>query len=376
MPERPALTPTALPLVHMHTWLARSGGATGLAATLGQELRANGVQVGYSHELADGESTGASKRLAPEELGRQALGTILHLHASADLAGGLASLGPEQKILITLHDGRLLTGGCPYPLECAGWLDGCPSCRRGFPDSKETAARIRAQVNRLKPLLVSPSRWLGRMAERVFPTVDLFIIPNGVAAPASNLSREQARQKLGLPERRRLALFIAHGGEQAAYKAGPHWRDIFAAIKASCPEAVAFFVGGPASGRQGDIFLLPHLDQAGLSELFRAADLLVYPSLADNHPLLILEAMRHGLPVVATSVGGIPEQIRDGSTGLLVPEKDWSGLATAAAGLLNNPARARSLALEAQNFSARHFTAERMARDYMKLYGKLAGREK
>jgi glycosyltransferase involved in cell wall biosynthesis len=68
-----------------------------------------------------------------------------------------------------------------------------------------------------------------------------------------------------------------------------------------------------------------------------AADVFVLPSRGDNAPMSILEAMACGLPVVSTRVGGIPELVSNGETGLLVPPDDPAALAAAIETLTSNP---------------------------------------
>ena len=85
-------------------------------------------------------------------------------------------------------------------------------------------------------------------------------------------------------------------------------------------------------------------------ELFRNCDLFVMPSQIDPHgdrdgiPNVVLEALLHRIPVVATAVGGIPELIRDGETGRLVPPNDPTALAQAMRDLIRDPEQARAMA--------------------------------
>jgi len=72
-------------------------------------------------------------------------------------------------------------------------------------------------------------------------------------------------------------------------------------------------------------------------------DVLVVPSLTEGSPLIVLEAMAAGVPVVASAVGGIPDQVRHGEEGLLVPPDDPDALAETLGTLLRNPTRARRL---------------------------------
>ena len=79
------------------------------------------------------------------------------------------------------------------------------------------------------------------------------------------------------------------------------------------------------------------------SALMRSLDVLVLPSLDEGSPLVTLEALAAGVPIVASAVGGIPDQIRHGREGLLVPPGDTDAMAEALLELLRDPARTRRL---------------------------------
>src|SRR4051812_3036409 len=78
-----------------------------------------------------------------------------------------------------------------------------------------------------------------------------------------------------------------------------------------------------------------------VAAIVAAADVAVLPSSVEGLPLVVLEAMVQGKPVVATAVGGTPELVSDGETGLLVPPRDVDALVRALDGLLDDPGRAR-----------------------------------
>jgi glycosyltransferase involved in cell wall biosynthesis/serine acetyltransferase len=95
-------------------------------------------------------------------------------------------------------------------------------------------------------------------------------------------------------------------------------------------------------------------------ELLSCCDLSVLASTAEGLPNTVLESMAAGLPVVATQVGGTPEIVEDGVTGLLVPPRDTSALAQAVIRLLENPALAKRLALAGQEHVRTHFSFDRL----------------
>jgi glycosyltransferase involved in cell wall biosynthesis len=112
------------------------------------------------------------------------------------------------------------------------------------------------------------------------------------------------------------------------------------------------------AGLHERIMLLGARDDA--TELMAAADLLVLPSWREGLPNVVLEAMQAGCPVVATRVGGIPEAVDDGATGLLVPRDDDAALAAALARLEGDPALRARLAAAAAERCAREHGAEQM----------------
>jgi glycosyltransferase involved in cell wall biosynthesis len=100
------------------------------------------------------------------------------------------------------------------------------------------------------------------------------------------------------------------------------------------------------------------MDTAGMAALYRGADLMVNPSLADNMPISILEALASGVPVVSTAVGGVPYMVEHGKTALLVPAQDPAAMADAILTLLNEPAQARQISEAGKEFVQQYAWSE------------------
>lgn len=100
----------------------------------------------------------------------------------------------------------------------------------------------------------------------------------------------------------------------------------------------------------------------------------VLPSLSEGLPNAVLESMAAGVPVVASRVGGIPEAVDDGRTGLLVPARDSAALATAIGTLLENRALARRFGDAGRQRVLRDFRLERVVLETEALYGELLAR--
>lgn len=108
--------------------------------------------------------------------------------------------------------------------------------------------------------------------------------------------------------------------------------------------------------------------------LLARASLFVLPSLSEGISLTLLEAMARGLPVLTTRVGGNPEVVAEGETGILVPPGDPSALAQALKNLVSQPEKLRSLGEAGRQRVEAHFDIGRMIARYENLYRECAGR--
>jgi len=102
--------------------------------------------------------------------------------------------------------------------------------------------------------------------------------------------------------------------------------------------------------------------------LMRLMDVLVVPSLTEGSPLIVLEAMAAGVPVVASAVGGIPDQIGHGEAGILVPPSDPDALGEALGALLQDPAYARRLGEAGRRRTENEFSHETLVRRIEAVY--------
>jgi glycosyltransferase involved in cell wall biosynthesis len=113
--------------------------------------------------------------------------------------------------------------------------------------------------------------------------------------------------------------------------------------------------------------------QSDASALMRLLDVLVVPSLTEGSPLVTLEAMAAGVPVVASAVGGIPDQIRQDKEGLLVPPDDTAALGDALLALLRDPDHARRLGEAGRRRVASRFNHATMVRQIEDVYHAVLG---
>ncbi len=109
-------------------------------------------------------------------------------------------------------------------------------------------------------------------------------------------------------------------------------------------------------------------DEVKLALVYSACDISVTPSLEDNSPNTILEAMACGLPVVAFGVGGIPELVRDERTGLVARSGDREALSHAILRLLSDATLRNTLGAKARRLAEEQFADHKQAAAYRALY--------
>jgi glycosyltransferase involved in cell wall biosynthesis len=195
--------------------------------------------------------------------------------------------------------------------------------------------------------VVSPSAWLRRRLEQQeLRRFETRTIPYGI-----NLDHFRpivgARQQLGLPEDVPLVLHLAAFESKGRYserKGLGYLDDAFeTVVLPQLPTALLAVAGEDVVPNQPWVRPMgKKLAQKDLPLLLSAADVFVAPTVADNLPYTILEAMACGRPVIASAVGGVPEQVVDGETGLLVPPRDATALGEALITLLRDPDRRRA----------------------------------
>ena len=117
--------------------------------------------------------------------------------------------------------------------------------------------------------------------------------------------------------------------------------------------------------------LLGRLSHEETAALYAQCDVFVLPTYREGFPVSVLEAMAASLPVVATPVGAIPDAIRDGREGHLVPVRDASALAEKLSELVENPEGRRAMGRAARERVERHFSVEVVVAELEALYDAL-----
>src|SRR5207245_7362088 len=186
--------------------------------------------------------------------------------------------------------------------------------------------------------------------------------PSAVEMPHAGRGDAAAvRRELWLDEHRPVVAVV---GRLSPEKGQAYFVDAMAAVARAVPGAQGLIVGdGQEEGRLRAKVAAMELDGAigfagyrrDMDRIYAAIDLLVLPSLSEGLPNVVLEAMAHGRPVIATRVGGVPEVIDDGVIGWLVAAADAPALARATLTLLRGPARCAAMRRAASERINRNF---------------------
>jgi glycosyltransferase involved in cell wall biosynthesis len=216
----------------------------------------------------------------------------------------------------------------------------------------------------------------------------IVIIRNGVDLTRFNqpTDGDAIRRDLGLPAGTPLVVVVSR---LARLKGLEQLIDASAVLKARHNDARFLIVGETAPSQRsyldelkkraveqgvGDRVLFTGL-RSDVPALLAAADVSVMPSLSEALSNVLLESMAAGAPTVATRVGGTPEALTDGETGLLVPPGQVQPLAAAISRLLDDSALAAHLGRAARQFVRQHLSVQRMVSATEQLYSELLARK-
>ncbi len=296
--------------------------------------------------------------LRPSALERGIRWEELSCHGNSDVRATwtvlrlLRAFRPDAVLLHACAPGELVLLGA---LSTVRWptvlLEHLPEYQ---PLGRKRRNRLYARLARLVDRWLAVSEAGARVLEKNWQLSEGTIgtVHLGVPEPPPGLSGEEMGQAagdgplllaMGVPEERKgFPLFCT--------LAERFWKD--------GAEARWIWVGGSATRIQGAVKVLPWTSHVG--GWLRAADLLLIPSRAEGLPLVLMEALACGTPVVASRVGGIPEALEDGVQGVLLPEGDREAWETALKTLLADPDWRFRMASAARRRWEERFTAKAM----------------
>jgi N-acetyl-alpha-D-glucosaminyl L-malate synthase BshA len=280
---------------------------------------------------------------------------VLHVHyavphaTAAILARSMLPEGRRPRVVTTLHgtDTTLLGRDAGYG----------PAIRHALMQSDAVTA---------------VSAWLRSETHRLLD-VDrpIDVIHNFFAPKSPRRAREDVRRELGLRDE----ALIVHLSNLRPIKRIGLLLDTVARIRPADAFKLVILAGGDFAPFADQVArlgigdrLLVRENVLDIEDYLQAADLGLFTSASESFCLSILEAMWFGCPSVSTTVGGIPEVVKSGETGVLVPEPDPDALALAVDALLRDPAGRARLGQAAKARAQNSFSADAIVPQYEALY--------
>lgn len=312
---------------------------------------------------------------------------VIHLHWTNQ---GFLSLGDLEKILrsgkrivVTMHDMWYFTGICHYSGSCNKYREQCEACPllgegKAFCDfSKKVFNRKRQLYANSQITFVGCSLWIANLARESALTVgqQVVSIPNAIDMSLFRpMDRTELRKKHGVAPDKKLILFGAQRitDERKGFR---YLVDACKLIERQYSELAhqieILVVGGDVAAVEG---LLPFKvksvnyvnEPQQMVELYNLVDAYVTPSLQDNLPNTIVEAMSCGIPCVGFKVGGIPEMIDHQQCGYVAEYKDAADFAQGIVWTLtSDPVQ---LSSAARQKAVATYSEDVVAKKYMEIY--------
>ena len=297
----------------------------------------------------------------------------------------IPSLTKTKPAVFTLHDMWSFTGHCAYSYDCDRWKTGCGQCpyleiypaiRR---DNTHLEWKLKDWVYSQSNLtIVTPSRWLTEQAQQsMLNRFSIHYIPYGIDTELYQpLDSEQCRAVLGIPTHKNVLMFGADSlsdnrkGGDLLFQALSCLPD---ALKA---DTVLLMIGSNSESISKAIGMQTiELGYVGSDRLkaiaYSAADLFIFPTRADNLPLVLQESMACGTPMVSFKVGGVPDLVRPGITGYLATPEDADDFSIGIVQLLEDKALRDRMGRNCREIALEEYPLKLQAQRYLELYRQL-----
>ncbi len=291
-------------------------------------------------------------------------------------------LTEHKPAVFTLHDMWSFTGHCAYSYDCERWKTGCGKCPYPYtyPKIQTDNTHIEWQLKNWvysgsNLSIVTPSNWLTEQVKQsMLNRFPIHHIPYGIDTEAYYpLDHEQCQFVLGIPSSKRVLMF---GAEEL--KDSRKGGDLLLKALQNLPESlkaetmlITFGKGSEAiSNTVGMQTLnLGYVDSDRLKSIaYSAADLFIFPTRADNLPLVLQESMACGTPMISFKIGGVPDLVRHGITGYLAAPEDADDFCHGIVELLEDQRLCDRMSQNCRAIALKEYPLELQAKRYIDLY--------
>jgi len=308
---------------------------------------------------------------------------VLHLHwinrgyISLESLKKLGKL--NKKIIWTLHDMWVFTGGCHYSNGCNRYQEQCGNCpiletNKEYDITRKTFKRKEKIFKKLSMTIITCSTWLWKCAKgsSLLRDKEIFVLPNVLDEKVFKKKKNGfAREVLNLDKNKKYICFGAVNSTTNPRKGWKYLKEAISLLSIQNPRMkneVELLVFGASHSE--DIEELPFKtrfvgkvsDEYTLALIYNAADAFVAPSLEENLPNTVLESLHCGTPVVAFNIGGMPDMIEHYKNGYLAKYRDVESLAKGIEWSLKN--------LDKVGFTKDEFKKDNILNELLEIYSR------
>ncbi len=294
----------------------------------------------------------------------------------------IPKLTQSKPAIFTLHDMWSFTGHCAYSYNCDRWTIGCGKCP--YPDTYPTIKYDNTSLewklkdwvySKSRLTIVTPSKWLSEQAKKsMLNRFPIHHIPYGIDTEAYQpIDAEKCRDILGIAPNKKVLMFGAESLKDSRKGA-----DLLVKALQNLPEAlkseILLLTLGNGSEKTTDLVAIPTLNLGYVSSdrlksiAYSAADLFIFPTRADNLPLVLQESMACATPMVSFKIGGVADLVRPGITGYLAQPEDIQDFSNGIVQLLEDTELRKNLSDNCRKIAIKEYSLELQAKRYIELY--------
>lgn len=294
----------------------------------------------------------------------------------------LPELTKNKPAIFTLHDMWSFTGHCAYSYDCDRWQYGCGKCPYPdiYPPIKLDNTYLEWKLkdwvySRSNITIVSPSKWLTEKARQsILNRFPIHHIPYGIDTAAyQQLDREECRHILGISQNQKVLMFGA-----VSLKDQRKGSDLLIKSLQQLPSSLKLDILLLTLGEGGEkiaemvgikTLSLGYVSSDRLKSIaFSASDLFVFPTRADNLPLVLQESMACGTPMVSFDIGGVPDLVRHNITGYLAKPEEIQDFSNGIVQLLEDEQLRQNMSKNCRAIAISEYSLELQAKRYIELY--------
>jgi glycosyltransferase involved in cell wall biosynthesis len=294
----------------------------------------------------------------------------------------IPKLTKDKPAIFTLHDMWSFTGHCAYSYDCDRWQHGCGNCPYPdiYPPIKIDNTYLEWKLkdwvySKSNLTIVTISKWLTEQVKKsMLNRFNIHYIPNGIDTEAYKpLNKEECRHILGISWNQKILMFGAVSLKDQR-KGSDLLIKSLQQLPSSLKSDILLLTLGEGGEKIAEMVGIKTLNLGYVSSdrlksiAFSASDLFVFPTRADNLPLVLQESMACGTPMVSFDIGGVPDLVRHNITGYLAKPEDIQDFSNGIVQLLEDDQLRQNMSKNCRAIAISEYSLDLQAKRYIELY--------